>query len=49
MIKDFGTLDSELKPEANECILLQPKCYFVGNRETNYLPKIKCKGVSFKS
>ena len=23
--------------------------YFVGNRDTGYLPKIKCKGVSFKT
>jgi hypothetical protein len=50
-IKDFGTLDCEFdrKKNANEAILLQPKNYLVGNRETAYFPKIKCKGVTFKS
>lgn len=47
-IKPFGSLDCELKENANEAILMRPKCYFVGNREEKYVAKLKCKGVSFK-
>ena len=32
----------------DEAYLLAPKNYMVLNRATGYIPKIKCKGVSFK-
>lgn len=51
MIKPFGTLDCEIKPEdnINEAILLQPKSYLIMNRATNNLVKYKTKGISFES
>lgn len=55
-IKPFGTLDCEMKEfdsegnwvGADEAYLLAPKNYMVCNKQTNYYPKVKCKGVSFK-
>ena len=32
----------------DEAYLLAPKNYLVFNRSNGYMPKLKCKGVSFK-
>lgn len=55
-IKPFGTLDCEMKEfndkgqwiGCDEAYLLAAKNYMVLNRSTGYMPKLKCKGVSFK-
>ncbi len=55
-IKPFGTLDCEMKEfndrgewiGCDEAYLLAPKNYLVFNRSNGYMPKLKCKGVSFK-